>query len=82
MADATRGRFKLVALMILVLTGCSSSEDRRLASDEQSCRSMGHTPGTAIFQQCMNDLNQRRCGVIQSRKGGAQHAPTRECTRL
>jgi len=82
MASVMRRQRELALLIALTLAGCGSSEDRRLVSDEQSCRNMGHTPGAAVFQQCLNDLNQRRCGVIQGRKGGSQHAPTRECTRL
>lgn len=62
------------------LAGCAH-EDKRLTSDEQSCRSMGHSPGSAAFDQCMKDLNQRRCGTINY-KGASRHATSLDCTRL
>ena len=83
MFSALRCTLAALLLGIASLTGCASEEDRRLAADEQSCQSMGHVPGTAEFQQCMTDLNLRRCATRQATKqGGTTHEVTRECTRL
>ena len=64
-----------------VLTGCGAP-DRRLVDDQQSCRTMGHLQGTAEFQGCMAELNQRRCSVIPQKAGTMRHVPSKECTQL
>jgi hypothetical protein len=71
-----------LALAVASFTGCAS-EDRRLVADEQSCRDMGHIPGSSEFGRCMNDLNERRCAVQRAKRGGTGlHIATEECTRL
>ena len=64
-----------------VLTGCGAP-DRRLVDDQQSCQTMGHLQGTAAFQGCMAELNQRRCTVIPQKSGTMRHVPAKECTQL
>ena len=63
------------------LVGCAG-EDRRLVSDQQSCQSMGHTPNTPAYQQCMRDLNERRCAVQRGKAGAGTHVATSDCTQL
>ena len=70
----------LLLTIVLAFTGCAP-EDRRLTADKESCSSMGHLPGSAEFQQCMQDLNDRRCATI-SRKGGSRHEANLDCTKL
>ena len=65
-----------------VLMGCAVLPDRRLTSDEQSCRSMGHSPDTTAFKQCMADLDNRRCAVAHAKGGAERHLPSESCTRL
>jgi hypothetical protein len=71
------------ALIVAVvsLAGCAG-EDRRLVADQESCRNMGHVPGTPEFKQCMTDLNERRCAVQRAKGGTGSHVATAECTRL
>ena len=75
--------FVASALMLAVasFTGCAG-EDRRLVADQESCRNMGHEPGTPEFKQCMTDLNDRRCAVQKAKGGAGSHIATAECTRL
>ena len=78
----TRKAEPFVATIMLAspfLMGCAVP-DRRMSEDEQSCRSMGHSPGTTIFSQCLADLNDRRCAVARL-KGGERHVASEECTR-
>ena len=63
-----------------LLIGCTV-QDRRLTEDEQSCRSMGHSPDTTSFKQCLADLDQRRCAV-GGPKSGRAHLATMDCTKL
>ena len=74
-------RFAAILLFatVLALAGCAS-EDRRLTEDTQSCRSMGHSPGSAAFDLCMKDLNERRCATTSGK--GARHQITTDCTKL
>ena len=75
-------RFHLLLLAIaFALAGCGAMPDRRLSEDEQSCSTMGHIPGSALFKQCMADLNQRRCAEV-ARKGGTSHVSTLDCSRM
>jgi len=55
--------------LTLFVVGCAAP-DHRATDDQQSCRSMGHVAGTAGFQACMADLNNRRCAVRRSRGSG------------
>jgi hypothetical protein len=64
-----------------VIWGCAH-EERRLAEDQQSCLQIGHSPGTTQFNQCMEDLNQRRCATVTPRAVGERHVATEQCTRL
>jgi hypothetical protein len=74
--------FAALALGSFLLAGCAQ-EDRRLAEDQQSCRAMGHVSGTPQFQQCMEELNQRRCATVSVGKPGTtRHQAVLECTRL
>jgi hypothetical protein len=68
-------------LAVASFTGCAG-EDRRLVADQESCRNMGHVPGTPEFKQCMTDLNDRRCAVQKTKGGAGSHVATAECTRL
>jgi hypothetical protein len=72
--------FATALLLVAFLFSACAHEDRRLAEDQQSCTQMGHSPGTPQFDQCMQELNQRRCATV---KGfGERHVATEECTRL
>ena len=73
-------RIASVLLFAIALAGCAS-EDRRLTDDEESCRGMGHLPGSVDFKPCMEDLNARRCATMNF-KGGSKHSATVDCTRL
>lgn len=64
-----------------LLVGCAQ-KDLRLVEDQQSCLQMGHTPGTAAFQMCMADLNNRRCPLVTTNLHETRHFATEECTRL
>jgi hypothetical protein len=68
-------------LAAVAIAGCAS-EDRRLAEDQQTCLSMGHSSGTAEFNQCMNELDLRRCATRRTKQGVPLHQATLECTRL
>jgi hypothetical protein len=59
----TRSLATVLLLGLGVFGGCGR-EDRRLTEDRQSCAEMGHPIGTPQFQQCMQDLNERRCAVV------------------
>ena len=69
-----------VFAMVIIATGCTS-EDTRLVDDAQSCRTMGHVLGSASYDECMKDLNTRRCATVAV-KGGTRHDVTANCTRL
>jgi hypothetical protein len=71
----------VLILAVVLLTGCAG-EDRRLVADQESCRNMGHAPGTPEFKQCMTDLNDRRCAVQKAKGGAGSHIATAECTKL
>lgn len=82
MRDHMKSRLAATLLLgVSLLAGCAS-EDRRLVEDRQSCLQMGHSPGTPEFKQCMLDLNDRRCAVLQNRAGISHHVATEDCTRL
>lgn len=66
--------------MALALAGCGK-EDKRLTDDKQSCHSMGHLAGSAGFNKCMEDLNERRCATVNRNEGGG-HFTTLACTKL
>ena len=74
----------LGTLALALFSGCSElPPDRRLTEDQQSCQAMGHAPETAIFKECMVDLNKRRCAMFVSQKGNqSHHVPSTDCTRL
>lgn len=63
------------------LMGCAVKDQRR-TDDEQSCRSMGHLPGTPVFTGCMADLNQRRCVEGHMKNGQTRHVAATACTKL
>lgn len=69
-----------LVLAAFALQGCAQP-DRRLAEDRQTCRAMGHQTGTGEFEQCLQELNERRCPVKQTLRG-EQHFVSKECTRL
>lgn len=71
----------LPVAMMVALAGCAI-EDKRLADDKKSCLAMGHSPGSAVFDLCMQDLNARRCGESRGRQAVTTHQGTRDCTRL
>ena len=70
----------LAFALALALLGCGP-EDKRLTVDKKTCISMGHMPGFAAFEQCMGDLNERRCATV-NRRGGGGHFATVDCTKL
>ena len=64
-----------------ILAGCTNP-DTRLIADEASCRSMGHASNTPLYQECLKDLNDRRC-ALGARKGWTPKlVATAECTRV
>ncbi len=71
----------LLLLVGIALVGCGQV-DRRLAEDRQTCTAMGHASDTAEFQQCMAELNSRRCADTKAGKTGPHHVATLDCTRL
>jgi hypothetical protein len=79
--DKKRALAAMLFVSAFVISGCAH-EDRRLAEDQQSCIQMGHSPGTPQFNQCMEDLNQRRCATVAAKGAGERHVATEECTRL
>jgi hypothetical protein len=70
----------ILCLAVFALAGCAG-EDKRLAEDKQSCVAMGHSPGTPTFEQCLQDLNERRC-AMSAKKGQTSHVATRDCSRI
>lgn len=68
-----------LVLATFILHGCAQP-DRRLVEDRQTCLAMGHQGGTPEFQQCMADLNERRCPTKQTRHG-QEHVVSKECTQ-
>jgi hypothetical protein len=68
-------------LISIALAGCGQV-DRRLTEDRQTCTAMGHSTDTAEFQQCMAELNSRRCANTAVGKTGSHHVATLDCTRL
>ena len=68
-------------LLAGVLFGCTPHVDTRLADDQQTCVQMGHAAGSPIFQQCLAELNERRCALAAS-KTGPHHVASEDCTRL
>ena len=65
------------------LAGCAEHQDRRLANDEQTCRTMGHPTGSDAFKQCLAELNNRRCRMVREGKSGPlEHKETQDCSRL
>ena len=79
-----RNSFKITTCISLIalLSACGTTTDRRLSEDKQSCRSMGHTPGTAEFKNCLADLNARRCATSRQKGWGEHHDASLDCTRL
>ena len=79
-----RTRLFLMSFPLLgVLGGCTGHQDTRLTDDEKTCASMGHTPGSDMFKQCLVELNERRCGVVKKgRFSPNEHHPTEACTQL
>ncbi|GEM_PF-4181285 len=77
----------LLFAVTFAVAGCVSKVDTRLTDDQQSCRDMGHSPGSAEFNQCMSELNERRCATVKAPttfKGQltTRHSSTIDCTRL
>lgn len=72
------------------LAGCVPPHvDNRLAEDQQTCQQMGHPAGSAVFRQCLAELNERRCALAASRPAsrsyageGSRHLASEDCTRL
>jgi hypothetical protein len=81
MRNGRKNAFATALLLVTFLFSACAQEDRRLAEDQQSCTQMGHSPGTPQFDQCMQDLNQRRCATV-TKAFGERHVATEECTRL
>lgn len=77
-----RAAWTVTALVLatFALHGCAQP-DRRLAEDRHTCVAMGHQSGTPEFQQCLADLNERRCPTKQTRHG-EEHVVSKDCTRL
>jgi hypothetical protein len=83
---STFKRMFLVLLLGSVLSACTPHQDTRLTGDQQTCATMGHAAGSSMFEQCLADLNARRCGVKNNSQGNRQgtwrHVATEACTRL
>lgn len=77
----------LILVATLVVTGCQGQQDTRLAADHKSCTDMGHSPASAAFNQCLIELNERRCAEITARITASgqprpRHYTTIDCTKL
>lgn len=70
-------------LIGMLLAGCAGRVDNRLADDQQTCQTMGHSAGTEAFEQCLAELNKRRCAVVrQGRRQDTRHQQSLDCSRL
>ena len=69
-------------VLLSLLVGCAAPVDRRVAEDDQTCRSMGHILGTPAYSACRGDLNERRCAVIKTKGALEHHDATMDCTKL
>jgi len=77
----TASNAALYVFVVSVLMGCAV-QDRRMTADEISCRSMGHSPGTEPFKECLKDLDDRRCVVARQKGTQSHHVASIDCIRL
>jgi hypothetical protein len=60
---------KRAVLLVLMLTGCQTTEDR-IAQDDRQCKSYGVKPGDQAYMQCRMNLDTNRANIKAAERFG------------